>query len=252
MGRLRLQFEKIGRIRFASHRDLLRIFQRSFAAARLPMSYSRGFHPHARVSLGPPLKTGWGGLEEYMDIYLTEDAPDAGERINRFLPEGLDVKETSAVDEEVPKLAKDICAARYAVEVDVKELSGRWPAGRAQRRRNLSQRTGPGPASGDGGIFRELEAAIAERFTRAGGRDPMEAPELIELTVRCSAAVAVLDYTCTMPSAKSVTVDDLLAPFTGETGEFRVPPKTVRKALYVERNGEFLSPICKGVVRKSS
>jgi hypothetical protein len=252
MVRLRLQFEKAGRIRFASHRDLLKIFQRSFAAARLPMSYSKGFHPHPRVSLGPPLKTGWGGMQEYMDIYLMEDIPDAGERVNRFLPEGMVIHETSTVHDKVPKLAKDICAARYAVEVDAGEIITRWENGPSTQER---ENRGPAPADGlqlNSGIFDELGSAIKKRFRNNGRQAQGGVPELIELSVCRIGDFAVLDYLCTMPSGKSLTADDLLSPFVGETKEFRILPRVVRKALFVERSGEFLSPICKGVVRESS
>jgi radical SAM-linked protein len=252
MVRLRLQFEKVGRIRFTSHRDLLRIFLRSFAAARLPMSYSRGFHPHARVSLGPPLKTGWGGLREYMDIYLTEDVSDAGERINRFLPEGIAVSETAAVNEGVPKLAKDICAAAYAVEVDAEELAGRWNGARTVINHGNRHRAPVDVSSQTNERLRELEAAMEAQLAGAGERVTGAPPELLDLSVHRGGELVVLEYTCTMPSGKSLTADDLLAPFAGETGEFNIPPSTVRKALYVRRNGEFLSPICKGVVRESS
>jgi hypothetical protein len=202
--------------------------------------------------LGPPLKTGWGGLQEYMDIYLTEDVPGAGERINRFLPEGIAVKQTEAVNEGVPKLAKDICAAAYAVEVDAEELAGRWNGLRAAGGRVSRRLTSSNESYQENKRLPELEDAIENHLTGGNGRSSGAAPELIELGARQSGGRIVFEYTCTMPSGKSLTVDDLLAPFAGETGTFKLPPRTVRKALFVQRNGEFLSPICKGVVRESS
>lgn len=188
-----------------------------------------------------------------MDIYLTEDVSDTGERVNRFLPDGIAVNETAVVDEGVPKLAKDICAARYAVEVDAEELADRWDNGPAAGSRNeRHQATVKSTTSMNGNRFRELEAAVQDHLGGPVDRASGAGPQLIKLSAYRSGGSTVLDYMCTMPSGKSLTVDDLLAPFAGETREFRIPPKTVRKALYVERDGEFLSPICKGVVRESS
>jgi hypothetical protein len=252
MVRLRIQFQKIGRIRFTSHRDLLRIFQRSFAAAHLPMSYSKGFHPHPRVSLGPPLKTGWGGMQEYMDIYLTEAVSGAGERVNRFLPGGLAVTETSTVNDKVPKLAKDICAARYAIEVDAEELFTRWGNGCSGRDVDSPRQASAGGLWKSKDNLHELENAIRNHFGSTGRHSHNGDPQLIELSASRRGEYAVLDYMCTMPSGKSLTAADLLSPFAGEAEEFKILPKVVRKALYVERNGEFLSPIHKGVVRDLS
>ena len=68
--KLRIQFQKVGPVRFTSHKDTIRMFQRCFAACGIPVSYSEGFHPHMRMSFAPPLKTGWEGFEEYLDIQV--------------------------------------------------------------------------------------------------------------------------------------------------------------------------------------
>jgi len=80
--KVRIQFEKRGAIRFTSHKDVVRIFERAFAAAGVPVSYSEGFHPHMRMSFGPPLKTGWESLEEYMDVQLESAMDDMAASVN--------------------------------------------------------------------------------------------------------------------------------------------------------------------------
>ena len=48
--RLRIRYAKRGRLRFTSHRDFSRAFERAVFRARVPMAYSSGFNPHPRIS----------------------------------------------------------------------------------------------------------------------------------------------------------------------------------------------------------
>ena len=50
MQRLRIRYAKRGRLRFTSHRDFSRAFERALVRAAIPMAYSSGFNPHARIS----------------------------------------------------------------------------------------------------------------------------------------------------------------------------------------------------------
>ena len=75
--RLRLRFAKAGKIRFTSHRDVARLWERALRRSRLPVAYSQGFVPHPLVSFGLALPTGCESLGEYLDIRL--GAPSPGE-----------------------------------------------------------------------------------------------------------------------------------------------------------------------------
>ncbi len=231
---------------------MLRIFQRCFAASRLPICYSKGFHPHPRISLGPPLKTGWEGLEEYMDIYLEENLSGIGERMNRTLPEGLRILKAVPVDEGVPKLTADIRTARYAVEVAKDEVARRCKI----KMESMSLQNGALTESAEfrsgNGFLRALEEAMRERFGAGVERDVSGEPVLLELTTLEDGEHVIFEYLCTMPSGKSLRPEDLLSPFMGRLEELTIPPKVVRKALYVERKSAYLSPIDKGVVQRSS
>ena len=48
--KLRLRYAKRGRLRFSSHRDLARVFERAVRRAGVPMAYSQGFSPHPKIS----------------------------------------------------------------------------------------------------------------------------------------------------------------------------------------------------------
>lgn len=93
MQRLRLRYAKRGRLRFTSHRDFARAFERALVRASVPMAYSSGFNPHPRISYAGAAPTGAASEAEYLEIGLREtlDPAEARDRIDRSLPLGLDV-----------------------------------------------------------------------------------------------------------------------------------------------------------------
>jgi radical SAM-linked protein len=93
--RLRIHYAKRGRLRFTSHRDFSRAFERAVFRARIPMAYSSGFNPHPRISYMGAAPMGSASEAEYVEIALAEviDAARAHADIDEALPEGLDVIE---------------------------------------------------------------------------------------------------------------------------------------------------------------
>jgi radical SAM-linked protein len=96
--RLRIRYAKRGRLRFTSHRDFSRAFERAIFRARIPMAYSSGFNPHPRISYAGASPTGAASEAEYLEIGLAEvvDPARAHADIDSALPEGLDVIEVVA------------------------------------------------------------------------------------------------------------------------------------------------------------
>ena len=95
MDKLRLRFSKTGRAVYISHLDLMRTMQRVFSRAGVPLKYSEGFDPHAKISLILPLSVGTASLCEYMDFALTEDRDLAAlpAALNPYMPEGIEALE---------------------------------------------------------------------------------------------------------------------------------------------------------------
>jgi radical SAM-linked protein len=91
--RLRLRYAKRGRLRFTSHRDFSRAFERALARAGVPMAYSSGFHPHPRISYAGASPTGAASEAEYLEIGLARetDPEEVRRMIDESLPPGLDV-----------------------------------------------------------------------------------------------------------------------------------------------------------------
>lgn len=93
--RLRIRYAKRGRLRFTSHRDFSRAFERALQRARVPMAFSSGFNPHPRISYAGAAPTGAASEAEYLEIGLAEivDPAQLREELDESLPEGLDIVE---------------------------------------------------------------------------------------------------------------------------------------------------------------
>ncbi len=91
--RLRIRYAKRGRLRFASHRDFSRAFERALVRAGVPMAYSSGFNPHPRISYAGAAPTGAASEAEFLEIGLAREAePDeVRAALDEALPPGLDV-----------------------------------------------------------------------------------------------------------------------------------------------------------------
>ena len=95
MQRLRVRYAKRGRLRFTSHRDFSRAFERAVVRARVPVAYSSGFNPHPRISYANASPTGAASEAEYLEIGLAGrvEPGDVLRALDEALPPGLDVVE---------------------------------------------------------------------------------------------------------------------------------------------------------------
>lgn len=93
---LRAIFEKKGNAVYISHLDLMRLFQRSFKRAGLPLTHTKGFNPRPSVSIALPLSLGVASDCELLDFELEGDAVSCQEikdRLNANLTEGVRILE---------------------------------------------------------------------------------------------------------------------------------------------------------------
>ena len=90
-----MRYAKRGRLRFTSHRDFSRAFERAVFRARVPMAYSSGFNPHPRISYAGAAPTGSASEAEYLELALAEVVvpADVHAMLDEALPPGLDVLE---------------------------------------------------------------------------------------------------------------------------------------------------------------
>ncbi|MEU9160103.1 TIGR03936 family radical SAM-associated protein [Streptomyces sp. NPDC048424] len=123
MQRIRLRYTKRGRLRFTSHRDFQRAFERALRRAEVPMAYSAGFTPHPRVSYANAAPTGTGSEAEYLEIALAEprDPEKLRELLDESMPTGLDI--IDAVEARTSGLADRLTASVWELRLDGVELA---------------------------------------------------------------------------------------------------------------------------------
>lgn len=114
--RLRIRYAKRGRLRFSSHRDFQRAFERAVRRAAVPVAFSAGFSPHPRISYANAAPTGIGSEAEYLEIALTArcDIDRVQQALDRALPPDLDIVEI--VEARTADFAERLEASVWSVE----------------------------------------------------------------------------------------------------------------------------------------
>jgi radical SAM-linked protein len=116
---VRLRFGKRGKVRFISHRDVARAFERAFRIEQLPLAFTEGFSPRPKVSFGLALSVGHESDAEYLDVELTDPVDSTGlpERLSAALPEGIDVTGAVRLTERAPALQESVSEICFRMTV---------------------------------------------------------------------------------------------------------------------------------------
>src|SRR5204863_3280661 len=115
--RLRARFSKLGKVRFTSHRDVARMWERALRRAVLPVAYTEGFSPRPKLHFGLALGTGHESLAEYLDIDLREepDLTTLPEQLSTQLPVGIDVTAAVPLAPGSPSLQEDVTSCTWRI-----------------------------------------------------------------------------------------------------------------------------------------
>jgi len=115
--RWRILYSREEELKFLSHLDMMRLWERALRRAGIPLEYSQGFSPHPRISIAAPLPVGVTSEAELMDSFLRRPVPpDTGrEAIMRQLPPGIGLKGLWAVPPGAPSLQSQVRFAFYLV-----------------------------------------------------------------------------------------------------------------------------------------
>jgi radical SAM-linked protein len=115
-----IQFRVRGLVRYLSHAESMRMFQRAFTRAGLRVAHSQGFNPHQRMSLVLPRSVGVESDDEILCLQLEDASADFNvELLKKELPEGIEIVsarlvETKKVPE--PSLARYVIKTKTAIE----------------------------------------------------------------------------------------------------------------------------------------
>lgn len=231
--RVRLRYAKRGPLRFTSHRDFARAFERAVRRAGVPIAYSQGFTPHPKISYASAAPTGVASEAEYLELGLRApvDPAELVKALDAALSPGLDVLD-AVVAPPGTSLADRIQASRWRVElpeVDPAELERAVAA------------------------FRGAPEVLVERLTKQGRRRFDVRSPIMSITV-CDADVApsgvagapcaILEFVVRQVSP-SVRPDDVLAGLRVVAHlEAPVPPRATRLAQgQVTAQGEVVDPL---------
>lgn len=115
--RLRITFSKTELMRYTSHLDLYRTWERTLRRANLALAYSQGFKPHPKLNLASALPLGFTSQYEVLDAWMENEMQleDIERALNRALPPGMVVNQIVQVDMRAPSLQSQLTAAEYLV-----------------------------------------------------------------------------------------------------------------------------------------
>jgi len=230
--RFRIEFAKGASMRFLSHLDLMRTWERSLRRSGLPLAFTQGHHPHIKMSFGPPLPLGFRSRAEVFDLELSRPpGVDLAERLNAVLPDGVSVIAFRPILYKNPSLMSQLEGASYRVRFPGSYLA---EAGIApgRLRSELHDR-----------VSRLLaqEVVLVRRVSEDKAREFDAKPSIAAMHASGDEPPAVLDLHLRFTLRAAARPDDLLGLLVPEAD-----PRTVdveRTALWTERGGERLEPL---------
>lgn len=121
--RLRVRFRRGEGVKYISHLDLMRLWQRALIRSNISLAYTEGFNPHPRMSLAAPLAVGVTSEAELMDIILAKSISPHNfiAAVNQQLPEGIRILQVQPVTLTLPSLPSQMRFAEYEVEVETRK-----------------------------------------------------------------------------------------------------------------------------------
>jgi radical SAM-linked protein len=230
--RIRIRYAKRGPLRFTSHRDFARAFERALRRAAVPIAYSQGFSPHPKISYASAAPTGVASEAEYLEIGLSApvDPEQLRLALDSSLSPGLDLLE--AVEAGEGSLSDRIDAGHWRIE-----LTG------------VTDETATAAVA----AFLTADEVLVERMTKAGMRsfDARHAVARLAVTEQSDAPCGVVAAPCAILDlvvqlvTPAVRPDDVLSGLRVVAGlEPPVPPRATRLAQgTLTPQGEIVDPL---------
>jgi len=207
--RVRICYAKRGRLRFTSHRDIQRAFERALRRAEVPMAYSAGFSPHPKISWAGAAPTGTASEAEYVELGLAAqvDPDKLRDSLDEALPPDLDILEVA--ESEGGSLADYLEGSVWRIE-----LPGIEPA----------------DARAAAEAFLAAEQVEVQRLTKNGMRSFDAREAVVELSALDGAApVCAILRVVVRHTTPAVRPDDVLTGLGSVAGLVPpVPPRVTR------------------------
>jgi radical SAM-linked protein len=216
--RVRVRYAKLGKVRFLSHRDTARVWERTLRRAGVPVASSAGFTPRPRLSFGLALPTGAESVAEYLDLELVDGADPAdleplAERLTDVLPGGFTALLTASVEPGVGSVQDVVTSVTW-------ELSPPMEA----------------EGSGVGAAADRLLSAAAlplERERKGGRRVDDVRPLIVSLATSADGGTMIAELSTVGRSLRPAELASLAFPGVGP-GSLRV----LRTHQWIEHDGD--------------
>lgn len=125
--KIRIRYSKTGTMRFLSHLEIVRVFDRCARMAKIPLVYSQGLRKNPKISYGMPLPAGISSIAEYLDMEVEIGREvDIQEQFNRHFPEGIRILQFKSIYAKASALAAIINRKVYEVLMHNVEVPGEW------------------------------------------------------------------------------------------------------------------------------
>lgn len=199
--KLRIRYAKRGRLRFTSHRDFARAFERAIRRAGLPIGFSSGFSPHPKISYANATPTGVGSEAEFLEIGLTQprEAAQVKAALDNALPPGLDILDVVVAGPG--SLSERLQASRWVIT---------WPDTSVDEVRSAAS------------TFLEQTEIPVERMTKRGLKIFDARPAVTSMTVEpdgeCAILTMVIRHDVAPGEAVSIRPDDVIAGLRSRGG----------------------------------
>jgi radical SAM-linked protein len=120
MQRIRIRFSRGEELKFISHLDIMRLWQRALHRADIPLTYSEGFSPHPRISLAAPLAVGVTSEAELMDVFCSKwvSPHSFTAAVSQQLPPGIAILQVHMAAPTMPSLQSQVSHTEYEVELE--------------------------------------------------------------------------------------------------------------------------------------
>jgi len=224
---IRLKFTKENEVKYISHLDLMRVFQRAIRRAGIPVAYSAGFNPHQEISFGAPLSLGVTSNAEYVDIKLSEvmEPLEIKQRLNGALPGGIRIIGGIRLGESYKSAMSVVTHAEYMIKVCLEEVQ---------------------PEA----LENSIESFVAQESIKVMKEQPKKGFELKEVDIRhmivsmklheSKGAEHIIECLLLSGSRGNLKPELLMSAFREFTGYNIEGIKINREEVYAEKNGKLM------------
>ena len=215
MMNVRIQFSKGYEVKYVSHLDLMRTFNRMLMRSGLPVSYTQGFNPHIILTFAQPLSVGVTSDGEYAEFQMEEQCTfdEIKDKLNAAAPEGIEILKVT--DELAPKF-KELYAAAYKVTLQCNQPK--------EALLNVLNR----------------EVIPVEKKTKKGLKETNIKPLLFDFSIEEEAESLMLRLKLASGSERNLNPDLLLKAFEKEIPGFRMDYKSVHRIKLLTKENEEL------------